>query len=226
MATVLAACLLMAAYAAQPRIRPFRADDAAISLPYRRDDTIGFSQAAGLSLAIPLASFLWVFYVNSVEKRDGASVYISFLSAALATTAVVENMKNAFGRLRPDFLDRCQPVDGVCTGEAAAVRDGRKSFPSGHTSIAACGLTFLVFFMCREFCLPGLRRRMRTWMLLVLCTLAMLVPVAVGATRVADGKHFVSDVVVGGMIGLVVSMCEFRYLERFVVHERYVSSRE
>ena len=56
-----------------------------------------------------------------------------------------------------DFIDRCQPNYGsipdsvewiyassdVCTGEAAVVEKGRRSFPSGHSSVAFYGLVFL-----------------------------------------------------------------------------------
>lgn len=58
---------------------------------------------------------------------------------------------------RADFLARCQPdysgipasqtfIPGstdLCTGEAAVVEKGRRSFPSGHSSTAFYGLGFL-----------------------------------------------------------------------------------
>lgn len=60
------------------------------------------------------------------------------------TLCVTEWLKIVVGRLRPDFLDRCQPVNGVCTGLFKLVNDGRKSFPSGHSSISFYSTHFLI----------------------------------------------------------------------------------
>ena len=69
------------------------------------------------------------------------------------------------GRLRPDFLDRCQwdPLRHECTGFVGGlfstessltkhrnvdkILDGRRSFPSGHSSTAFVGMTFTVLFL-------------------------------------------------------------------------------
>lgn len=53
------------------------------------------------------------------------------------------------GRFRPDFFSRCQwdTVAHACTGPLALVKDGRRSFPSGHSSTAWQGLFFLSLYL-------------------------------------------------------------------------------
>ena len=67
--------------------------------------------------------------------------------------------------LRPDFLSRCQPkyptnislhsyIPGdlgatYCTGDASTVKEGRRSFPSGHSSTSFFMSSF--FVVCLQF---------------------------------------------------------------------------
>ncbi len=92
----------------------------------------------GLVLPIPGLGFAGIALA--------ATPYLSFSVAHFFTNAI----KLMAGRLRPDFLDRCQMVDGVCTGNPTIVFEGRLSFPSGHSSLsmsvsAAIACYLLVF---------------------------------------------------------------------------------
>jgi membrane-associated phospholipid phosphatase len=66
--------------------------------------------------------------------------------------AIVASLKNAIGKPRPDLVDRCQPKEGsadplpfglsnsaICTQTNNAIlKDGFRSFPSGHSSSKLC----------------------------------------------------------------------------------------
>lgn len=100
------------------------------------------------------------------------------LALSLATAFMVtQGMKLLFGKPRPDFLSRCQPdlsriprpaalenwavdvnplwvmVTGdVCTQtDADRLKDGYKSFPSGHASFSWAGLLYLSLFLASKF---------------------------------------------------------------------------
>ena len=55
----------------------------------------------------------------------------------------------AVGRLRPDFLARCafSVLKQACTGDAELIREGRLSFPSGHSARTASGLGMLALYL-------------------------------------------------------------------------------
>jgi membrane-associated phospholipid phosphatase len=68
------------------------------------------------------------------------------LSQALAFI-ITQVLKNATGKPRPDLIDRCQPIPGsqdqpiwglsnstICTGDKTILKDGFRSWPSGHSS--------------------------------------------------------------------------------------------
>ena len=92
----------------------------------------------------------------------------------------------------------------VCSGSARAVREGRKSFPSGHTSLATAGLGYLSFFL-----LANVRPRADTGSGAVWRTLAALSPLFlaawIGISRVRDYWHHWSDVASGGMLGAAIA---------------------
>ena len=73
---------------------------------------------------------------------------LGLLLSSGAAFVITGALKNATGKPRPDFIDRCQPRPGsedppvyglsnstICTQvDHAILKDGFRSFPSGHSS--------------------------------------------------------------------------------------------
>ncbi len=112
-----------------------------------------------------------------VRGRTRLAVYV--VVAGIGALLLDPSVKALVGRLRP--------VVDVPVAAAPG-----SSFPSGHAlgSMVAYGALLLVF-------LPAVRRRRRP----LAIALVALVVLAVGATRVLLGVHFVSDVVAGWLLG-------------------------
>ena len=68
------------------------------------------------------------------------------------------------------------------------------SFPSGHVAAAVCyaAIAIVVGSNCA-----------RRWVVATLWTLAIVVPIIVGLSRMYRGMHFMSDVVAGMILGAV-----------------------
>ena len=86
------------------------------------------------------------------------------------------------------------------------------SFPSGHTS------TFFVFFTCCALMLAchykarAEQNNHRTWLLYGLSMLLLLILAALGGySRIYLSQHFLSDVCVGSMVGVVIPCLMFYF---------------
>ncbi|WP_029289252.1 phosphatase PAP2 family protein [Cellulomonas sp. HZM] len=98
------------------------------------------------------------------------------------------------GRERPDVdhLDDAPPTS---------------SYPSGHTGASTALYTTLLL----------VAQRVRTpWLRVLLSTLCVLAPIAMGSARLYRGMHALSDVLVGLANGVVCALIAWGYLRRDV----------
>ncbi|PIA60293.1 hypothetical protein AQUCO_00300059v1 [Aquilegia coerulea] len=183
-----------------------------------KENTVPFWAVPVYSLLLPSLVFLFIYY----RRRDVYDLHhgiLGLLFAVFITAVITDAIKNAVGRPRPDFFWRCFP-DGkdvydslgnvICHGQASVIKEGHKSFPSGHTSGSFAGLGFLSLYLSGK--IKVFDRRGHVWKLCIVI-LPILLACLVGISRVDDYWHHWQDVFAGGVIGLAIAT--FCYLQFF-----------
>ncbi|XP_027926078.1 lipid phosphate phosphatase 2-like isoform X2 [Vigna unguiculata] len=170
------------------------------------------------AVLLPIVIFL-VVYIRRRDVYDLHHAVLGLLFSLLITAVITEAIKNGVGRPRPDFFWRCFPDgkdvydklgDVICHGEKGVVKEGYKSFPSGHTSWSFSGLGFLSLYLSGK--IKAFDRRGHVAKLCIVF-LPLLFASLVGISRVDDYWHHWQDVFAGGLLGLTVST--FCYLQFF-----------
>ncbi|KAI3777255.1 hypothetical protein L1987_47053 [Smallanthus sonchifolius] len=183
-----------------------------------KDNTVPFWAVPVYAVLLPMAVFL-VFYFHRRDVYDLHHAILGLLFSVMITGVITNAIKDAVGRPRPDFFWRCFP-DGkdiydrlgnvICHGDSNVVREGHKSFPSGHTSWSFSGLGFLSLYLSGKVRVFDRKGHVAK---LCIVFLPLLVASLVGISRVDDYWHHWQDVVAGGLIGVTVAT--FCYLQFF-----------
>lgn len=173
-----------------------------------------------IAVLIPSTVFLG-YWIKRRDTRDFHQAVLGLLTAVAVTAVFTDAIKDGVGRARPDFFSRCFP-DGndqygpppfyevLCHGDPASIREGHKSFPSGHSSWSFAGLGYLSFYLAGKLAFFD-RRGYSSRILIVF--LPLLVAAMVAVSRVSDYLHHWQDVTVGGLMGL--SIAYFSYKQHF-----------
>jgi len=168
---------------------------------------------------VPLTAIL----VGYAVYRDKSDLTAATLVATLAMPlngVITDIVKLCVGRCRPDFVYRCWPGGVVpadafsteylnCTGNPDVVLEGRKSFPSGHSSFSFAAWGFVFFYMSGKLGTFHCNRPNSAWKLL-LPLVFLVVPMTIALSRTADYHHHWQDVVVGSLLGLGVIWMVYR----------------
>ena len=85
---------------------------------------------------------------------------------------ITDIIKLVVGRPRPDFAFRCWPDTGgqvpdggltsdsiSCTGDPDTITEGRKSFPSGHSSFSFASWGFVFLYLSGESIVQGVPKK-------------------------------------------------------------------
>ncbi|KAL8141835.1 LOW QUALITY PROTEIN: hypothetical protein V2J09_014867 [Rumex salicifolius] len=214
-----------------------------------KSNTVPFWAVPLIGIVLPLVVFGAIYfrrrdvYDMHHAALDDTILIESFkhpgiLYSVLITGVITDAIKDGVGRPRPDFFWRCFPngtgiydpvtLGVLCNGDPKVIKEGHKSFPSGHTSCcfvpklmfyillyirenrSFAGMVFLAWYLggkVRVFDRKGHIAK------LCLVLLPLLVAALVGVSRVDDYWHHWQDVFGGAIIGTTVAT--FCYLQFF-----------
>lgn len=180
------------------------------------DNTVPVWAVPLYAVLLPIVVFL-LFYRRRRNVYDLHHSILGLLFAVLITGVLMDAIKSAIGR--PHFFWRCFP-DGIdnydqwgnviCHGIDSIIKDGHKSFPSGHTSWSFAGLGFLSLYLSGKIKVFDRRGHVAK---LCIIFLPLLIASLVGISRVDNYRHHWQDVFAGGVLGFVVAT--FCYLQFF-----------
>ncbi|CAG5030624.1 unnamed protein product [Parnassius apollo] len=147
------------------------------------------------------------------DYNDAFEILLSWSLALGINGVITDTMKLIVGRPRPDFYYRCFP-DGVetadlqCTGDPMDVMEGRKSFPSGHSSLSFCSLGLAALWLCGR--LGALSRRRGSAARVLACLVPLMMALCVALSRSCDYHHHWQDILVGSTLGFTVAVFCYR----------------
>ncbi|KAH0162899.1 PAP2-domain-containing protein, partial [Aureobasidium melanogenum] len=134
---------------------------------------------------------------------------------------ITGTLKNTVGKPRPDLIDRCQPKAGsvdpspyglsnstICTQtDISILRDGFRSFPSGHSSSSFAGLFYLSLYLAAKLHIWDSRGEV--WKIFVVI-IPSLGAALIAASRIMDARHHPFDVIVGSLLGIACAWLSYR----------------
>ncbi|XP_022221913.1 phospholipid phosphatase 5 isoform X2 [Drosophila obscura] len=191
----------------------------------RRPDIVKGGELLFWVIVAPLIVTV-VFYVITKDRRDFRAASWAWTLALCMNGLPTSLLKITVGRPRPDFFYRCFP-DGVmvlnsssisdgssildfnCTGIASDINEGRKSFPSGHSSFAFASFGLIAYYVGAKLHAFDARGRGHTWRLCI-AVIPLIVATLVAVSRTCDYHHHWQDVTVGGIIGLLTGYISYR----------------
>lgn len=207
-----------------PRYHEFLLEDTLLMFSYipENETSIPLISLLVIAVGFPIIQFvvLAFFQRHSVTRIrflwDIHSGFLALCGSMAAQLMITTILKNICGLPRPDMISRCRPmimetedyvlakVD-VCEayheGGAALtiLREGFRSFPSGHLSTVFSGMTIASLNIAAK--VQAFDKRGSSIKILFVL-LPMMVACIVACTRISDNRHFLRDVIAGSSIGV------------------------
>jgi len=188
--------------------------DSSLNHEYEESETVPNLLNGLCSILIPMVIISSTAFLTGVKGDTHAAICMfsfAYASAELTTHLV----KVYVGRLRPNFYEKCEfDASSFECASADGEEEARKSFPSGHSTLAfACMTALSLFFLGRagsykknhtSYKHQAIRR-----LLSIVSILPMSFAVFVASSRVVDNWHHPADIVAGSVIGFTCAIFSY-----------------
>jgi diacylglycerol diphosphate phosphatase/phosphatidate phosphatase len=201
--------------------REFSLTDTSIQYTFATKERVPDHALYLIALVAPLVIMPIVNLITIRSWWDWHNSWLGCILGLALTGSITNIVKVTVGRPRPDLIDRCQPTPGsqnapvyglvtsaICTQtDESILKDGFKSFFSGHSSLSFAGLGFLAFYLAGKLHLfDRMGHSGKSWIAFAPLTGAALVAIS----RTMDYRHHWHDVLVGSIVGLVLAWFSYR----------------
>ncbi|KCV70751.1 hypothetical protein H696_03102 [Fonticula alba] len=192
-------------------------------LPVAEPERVPNAMLIIICLVCPTLIVLLGSLMRHLRRRrpDIVEAIICFATIVGITLLATHIFKEYVGRFRPDFWSRCMydAVTKTCTGAKEIVDEGRRSFPSGHSSFSFSALGFAGLYIYENIDLlsndlipcgrrAGLGSR-GFGLRAVLASIPFVGAGLIALSRVVDNRHHPGDILAGGILGLIVLFVVF-----------------
>ncbi|KAJ9055032.1 hypothetical protein DSO57_1008377 [Entomophthora muscae] len=192
----------------------FSLDDSTIQYPYTEKELISEFVVVIISLGIPMLVVTLVSGCRSsfITLHHGI---LGILSSGSVTLFIVNLTKVSLGEFRPDWIARCNPIldaariltsDSCKQTDLRLLRDGQKSFMSGHAGASFAGFFFLSLFLATQL---GVFSTRRSFFRATLVMAPLAFPLWVSISRIADYRHHPHDVIAGAITGILAASVSY-----------------
>lgn len=211
---------LLGLWFAKPPVFYFTLTDITISYPIVPQTV----SAAAITIII-IAGPLFVVAIAQIWVRSWRDFHQSALATLQLfgiTQLICTVLWCLVGGLRPSFLALCKPsvpiptspypvvwyTDSICTCSEFVLNHAKHSFPSGHATSITAMCVYLIIYLSAK--LKIYDNRSHLWKFLVAVVPLLIIDLWISFSRIRDGQHFLKDVLIGMIIGIITGVLIYR----------------